>query len=424
MTHADLPTAADRETNVLGGRYVLGAVAGQGGVSTVYTAVDQHTATTVAVKLFHPGVELSDSLQRRRREVEVASVLHHPAIVKVLDADVEVSDWTRGRAYIVTEFVDGPTLGQRLQQRPFSESQVANIGAELCDALGYMHEQGIVHRDLKPANILLTAETDGREPHPMLTDFGLSFTVDSTRMTAVGMTAGTPTYLSPEQVRGLPISPASDIYSLGLVLIEALTGQPAFAGRGVEAALARLTKDPTPPANVDPRFSNLLVAMTAREPANRPTAADSGTLLRGIVGGSLTSDLVAITSAAMLTPRARWRRFGLAAAITAVLCASAAAAAVFALSTLLGGSGRTLVPPVDAAVAISNSTPSERASLTQSSEPPPINAGVASPEVPPAAANGPAASSPSPTTAAHVVVGTPNQVADNGHGKKTGTKKS
>jgi eukaryotic-like serine/threonine-protein kinase len=424
MTPVELPTAASRAANVLGGRYVLGAIAGQGGASTVYKAVDQHTATTVAVKLFHPGVELSDSLQRRRREVQVASELHHPAIVKVLDADVEISDWTHGRAYIVTEFVDGPTFGQRLQQRPFSESQVASIGAELCDALAYMHEQGIVHRDLKPANILLTGEIDGRGPHPMLADFGLSLTIDSTRMTAVGMTAGTPTYLSPEQVRGLAISPASDIYALGLVLIEALTGEPAFAGHGVEAALARLTKDPMPPPNVDPRFTNLLVAMTAREPANRPTAAECGSRLSGLADGSLTSDLVAFAPATMLIPKARWRPFGLAAAIMALLCAGAAAAAVFALSTLLGGSSRTLVPPVDAAVAVSSSTPHERASLTQSPETAPIKAVVAAPEEPPAAANGPAASNPSPTKAAHVVVGTPNQVADNGHGKKPGNKKS
>jgi serine/threonine protein kinase len=384
---------------------------------------------TVAIKLFHPGVELSDSLQRRRREVQVASGLHHPAIVRILDADVEVGDLTFGRAYIVTEFVNGPTLGQRLRTSPLSESQAANVGAELCAALGYMHERGIVHRDLKPANILLTDQSGSRELHPMLTDFGLAFTVDSTRMTAVGLTAGTPTYLSPEQVRGLPITPASDIYSLGLVLIEALTGQPAFAGQGIEVALARLTKDPLPPANIDPRFANLLVAMTAREPTNRPTAVEAESLLSALTSGSLVSDLVAFTPVAtMLLPKARWRPFGTAAAATALLCASAAAAAVFALTTFLLDSSSAHTSPIDAAVP--NSSASGAASSSPSADTAPVKAVVAVPVVPPAPAYTPAETSPSPTKAVQVVVGTSNQSSDSsdssdkGRGKKNGNKKS
>ena len=360
MTLVDSPTPADSTVTVLGGRYALGEVAGHGGMSTVYRALDLETSTTVAVKLFHPGIELSDSATRRRREVQVASALHHPDIIKVLDADVEAS--SGGRAYIVTEFVDGPTLGQRLRRQPLTEPQAMALGETLCDALDYMHQREIVHRDVKPANILLARETDDDSLHPKLTDFGLAFAVDSTRMTGVGLTAGTPNYLSPEQVRGQPIAPASDIYSLGLVLIEALTGAPVFAGHGIEAALARLTSDPAPPPNLNPRFAELLEAMTASDPDDRPTAAQVRARLHAIEhGGSLASELIAIApdqpSAPTQIRRGRWRPFGVAAATGVLLCTAALAAVAIALAGLLGGSSPSPAQPVDVAATTLSATP-------------------------------------------------------------------
>ena len=388
MTVTDLANANDLTTRVLGGRYALGEIVGQGGMSTVYEAVDLTTAATVAIKLFHPGIELADSLPRRRREVQLAAGLHHPAIVRVLDADVEVSDWTGGRAYIVTELVNGPTLAQRLRVQPLSQPQVASIGVVLCSALACMHQKGIVHRDLKPANILLSTETADSALHPKLTDFGLAYMVDSTRMTGVGLTAGTPSYLSPEQVRGQPTIPANDIYALGLVLIEALTGKPAFNGHGLEAALARLSNDPSLPPNLDPRFAALLETMTAAEPMSRPNARDVGTQLSALTQTSLTSAVLAISpettvlASPELAPHTRRIGSAGAAAGLSLLCAGIIAAVVVAIAGLASGPHRTQQPTGEGASTASSSTAPQSATSPIDVVDPPSSTALSTPAAP------------------------------------------
>jgi eukaryotic-like serine/threonine-protein kinase len=303
----DSPTVVEYLTDevmampTVGGRYQLGEIVGRGGMSTVYAALDRSTGQRVAVKVFRAGVELADSAARRHREVELASALDHSGVVAVLDAQVDDNDRVNGCAYLVTEFVDGPTLGQRIRQAALNEHQAIELGITLSGTLAYVHAAGIIHRDIKPANILLPSGGNGLL-HPKLTDFGIAFMIDSTRMTATGFMAGTANYLSPEQVLGQALTAASDVYSLGLVLLESLSGETVFPGHGIEAALARLHADPQPPAWTSPGLSELLHQMTARDPQARPTAELARRRFRRLAGEGLASDLFAL-DVAPLTAR-------------------------------------------------------------------------------------------------------------------------
>ena len=252
----------------LGGRYELGEVIGQGGMSTVYRSYDHHMGRDVAVKVFRAGPEISDGDQRIRREVMLLAGLRDPGIVTVFDAELE------GPApYLVTELVDGPTLSEQIRRAPLSEVQVMHLAGALAGTLAYVHAHGIVHRDVKPSNVLLSGVAEDPFTAPKLVDFGIAIAADATRLTAVNLTLGTASYLSPEQLRGQPLTPATDIYALGLVLIEALTGQPAYPGTGLEAAMARLDHPPAIPAVTSVTLRASLTAMTAADPTDRPDAA-------------------------------------------------------------------------------------------------------------------------------------------------------
>src|SRR5205823_4403033 len=143
------------------------------------------------------------------------------------------------------------------------------LGAQIGNALAYVHGHGTIHRDIKPANILID-----REGQPKITDFGIARLVDSARRTATGVTVGTAAYLSPEQVTGAEVGPACDVYSLGLVLLECLTGRREYPGTGAEAALARLHRPPEIPASLPRPWPGLLAAMTDSDPSRRPAAAE------------------------------------------------------------------------------------------------------------------------------------------------------
>ena len=169
----------------------------------------------VAIKVLRDG-ESGDE-ERFANEVRLLARFSHPNLVRVLDA----GEFGR-RGYLVMELIEGATLAQRLSTGPLSDRETAHIGAGIADALGYVHAHGIIHRDIKPANVLL--DTNGGAH---LADFGIARLLDTTGFTMTGMMLGTPAYLAPEQVEGREIGPAADVYSLGLVLYECLSGHRA-----------------------------------------------------------------------------------------------------------------------------------------------------------------------------------------------------
>jgi serine/threonine protein kinase len=256
---------------LMAGRYRLGALLGRGAMAEVYRAEDVRARRTVAVKLFHPD---PDPVERRRfaDEARALARFSHPGLVPVYDAGV-----SEGSPYIAMLLVEGETLRSRLQSGPVARAQVIGWGARLATAIGHVHRGGVIHRDIKPSNILL--DVDG-SPH--LCDFGIALLAGFGRVTSSGEVMGTPAYLAPEQVLGRAIGPAADVYALGLVLLECLTGRMAFPSTNkVETALVRLQESPTVPVELPDELAALLSSMTAMTPNLRPTADQcAATLLR------------------------------------------------------------------------------------------------------------------------------------------------
>ena len=255
---------------LLGGRYRLESRVCSGGMGVVYRATDETLGRTVAIKLFRES-EAAD-LGRKTSETRLLAALNHPSLVTLYDARIDGD----GDAYLVMEYVDGPTLRTRIADGPVSPVDAARMARDLGEALHVVHSAGVVHRDIKPANVLLRRSlTPGEEFTATLADFGIAHLVGSSRLTTPGTLLGTAAYLSPEQVRGSEPAPPSDIYSLGLVLLEALTGERVFGQSVVhEAALARLTQDPDIPGSLGYGWKSLLTGMTARDPQERPTALE------------------------------------------------------------------------------------------------------------------------------------------------------
>lgn len=262
-------------------RYRLSGRIGRGASADVYGARDEVLQRPVAVKVFRFDTAVGEDRRRVEAEVRLLASLHHPGLVTVHDAgtlghpDTAPDEATEGTPYLVMELINGPTLSQRLDEGPLTETEAAQFGLEVAATLAYIHGAGVVHRDIKPANILLDAPSAVTRSKfsAKLTDFGIARMLDSTRLTMDGLTIGTANYLSPEQAQGQQTGPAADIYSLGLVLIQCLTGQLAFPGVGFEAALARLQRQPEIPQAHGPAWATVLTAMTARDPEQRPAAA-------------------------------------------------------------------------------------------------------------------------------------------------------
>ncbi len=285
-------TAGESEETaaLLDGRYRLGECVGEGGMARVYRAEDVALGRTVAIKLIRPGVDGASS-ERARSEMTVLASLNHPSLVTLFDARLIPGQ----PEYLVMEFVDGPTLSSQLAGGPLPPDAVAHLGAELAEALHVVHQAGVVHRDIKPSNVLLSpAQLPGSRPRAKLADFGIAYLLDASRLTSPGLVVGTVAYLAPEQIRGGEPAPESDIYSLGLVLLEALTGERAHPhGGGMAAAVARVENPPAIPAALDLRWRELLMRMLDAEPQNRPTAAEVAT-----AAGALTDPAGAVDTSA------------------------------------------------------------------------------------------------------------------------------
>jgi serine/threonine protein kinase len=237
-------------------------------MADVYEGVDVRTGEAVAVKVLRSV--LADDLRRFERELDALEALDHPAVVALRGHGVH-----DGHPFLVLERCDGGCLATVLADGPLGPDRAAELGAVLADGLAHAHARGVVHRDVKPANVLLAE--DGT---PKLADFGIARLSDSSALTGTGFTIGTAAYLAPEQAKGETVGPEADVYSLGLVVLEAATGRRAFDGVGLAAAMARLQLPPEIPESLPSDLAATVAAMTAMEPADRPTAAEISAALR------------------------------------------------------------------------------------------------------------------------------------------------
>ena len=247
---------------VFHGRYKVVRKLGTGGMANVYLAEDQELGRRVAIKMLDDRHSQDEQfIERFRREAKNAAGLSHPNIVSIYDRGV-----SEGTYYIAMEYLDGRTLKELLVARGPTPIPVAiDYARQILAALGFAHRNGVVHRDIKPHNI--SVAPDGRLK---VMDFGIAL-AGTSQMTETGSIIGTAQYLSPEQAKGVPTSPASDIYSVGIVLYEMLTGTVPFSGdTPLEIAMKHLSAIPEPPSEKRPDVPHELDSIVLRALAKRP----------------------------------------------------------------------------------------------------------------------------------------------------------
>ncbi len=251
--------------SLLGGRFALVREIGCGGMSTVFLGRDEVLDRPVAIKILNPDLQNSGVSSRFRREGRTAARLSHPNIVQVYDAGEDELDG-REVSYIVVEYVPGGDLKAFIDSRgSLSGGDLAALSG-VAAGLAHAHERGVIHRDIKPHNILITDSGDVK-----VTDFGIARAASSSTMTRTGSILGTAHYISPEQAMGEPVGPASDLYSLGVVLYEMLTGEPPYdAENPISIAMKHVDGYLRPPQEVDPSISEGMNAITVRLLAKDP----------------------------------------------------------------------------------------------------------------------------------------------------------
>ena len=284
------------EGTVLGERYELTGRIAVGGMGEVWAATDTVLDRTVAVKLLNPGLsQESDFVERFRAEARHTAALQHPNIATVFDYGED-----DGTAYLVMELVPGQPLSQIISERaPLSAQETVAILIQAATALAAAHEGGVVHRDVKPANILITPDGTVK-----LTDFGISRAVDSVPLTQTGQVLGTAQYLSPEQALGQSATAASDIYALGVVGHEMLTGERPFdTGSVVSTALAHVNNPPPPlPHTVPVGLRDVISAAMAKDPADRPASAADMAHALGMPGAAFAPNAPVIPALTASAP--------------------------------------------------------------------------------------------------------------------------
>jgi hypothetical protein len=252
---------------ILSGRYKIERLLGQGGMSDVFRAIDVTGGDPVAIKLVRSADP--DLARRLAQEAKALARLDNPGLVRLLDAGVH-----EDQAFLVMELVEGPTLAARLRRGPLAPSRTAILGRTLAGALAYVHSQGIVHRDVKPANVLL-----GPGSRVRLADFGIARLADASSLTMTGTTLGTAGYMAPEQLEHHAVGPAADVWSLGVILLESLSGQRVFRGTATEIVVRRLAGPVPLPHDLPTPWRLLFEGMLAHDPQRRPSAAQVSGLL-------------------------------------------------------------------------------------------------------------------------------------------------
>lgn len=251
--------------------YRIESLVARSGMASIFRATDTRDGRTVAIKIPHPEMEADPQLfDRFKREQEIGEKLDHPGVMKVF------KDAHRSRIYMVMEWVDGELLRKLLSaQGKFPADRAARITARICEALDYVHSHGVVHRDMKPENIMVDPEDRIK-----LIDFGISANEGSRRLTFAKLSnvMGTPDYISPEQVKGKRGNGRSDIYSVGVMLYEMLTGKVPFTGNNAFLIMNdRLLNSPVPPREIDPAISpalqEIIYRALERDPQNRYATA-------------------------------------------------------------------------------------------------------------------------------------------------------
>ncbi len=274
---------SDSMTGVmLASRYVLDERIGDGGMGTVYRARHARIGRVFAIKVLHRRLSEKAKLVRRfHREAEIAARLRHPNVAAVIDQ----GDTDDGLHFLVMELAPGRSLADLLGGAPMPADRAIPLIRQMCDGLQHAHDAGLVHRDFKPENVIVEAQGDGREI-ARIVDFGVAILRDDVgaehdRLTTAGIAIGTPHYMAPEQVRGDALDHRADLFALGLVCYEMLTGRLPFEGTGVEVAHANLERATppmgmrTPTAEIDPLLEELVQQLLAKDPAQRPQSASA-----------------------------------------------------------------------------------------------------------------------------------------------------
>lgn len=269
------PLPDGRIGTLLKGRYQIEEVLGEGGMATVYRARNTLVERPVAVKIMSSALQGDEALQERfRREAKNAAAVAHPNIIDIFDH----GETENGTPFLVMEILEGASLDQIIERGPMPAGQVAALGVQMARGLARAHDFDVIHRDLKPENIFICRGPDGALSVPKLLDFGIARSMHDSRLTSMGQIFGTPQYMAPERVTSMDAGAESDLYALGVILFEMVTGRLPFESKDLPGFFIQHMQDAPPhPSQLVPsiprRLEELILALLEKKPEDRPVDA-------------------------------------------------------------------------------------------------------------------------------------------------------